>query len=215
MKTRNASPRSRAPLAATIAASLSLASLSFGVAPWGTPQMQPGIAIVTCIAPDTDALGNPVPSSAAYTCGLLDLRNPTAPLYGTNGPAAPLWNPPMSHETSWTADNLGMLFGSEIDADGDGRTNYQEFLTGGDPNSGIDPLLTITRSGENVILSFLRPKGITEQTRLQSSSTLGAASWQTVTDWESFASYIDMTDYEQVNVTLPASSATFWRVIFE
>ena len=119
MKTRNASPRPRAPLAATIAASLSLASSSFGVAPWGTPQMQPGIAIVTCIAPDTDALGNPVPSSVAYTCGLLDLRNPTAPLYGINGPAAPLWNPPMSHETSWTADNLGMLFGSEIDADGD------------------------------------------------------------------------------------------------
>ena len=79
----------------------------------------PGIAIVTSIAPDTDASGNPVPSSAAFTCGLLDLRNPTAPLYGINGPAAPLWNPPMSHETSWTADNLGMLFGSEIDADGD------------------------------------------------------------------------------------------------
>lgn len=105
--------------------------------------------------------------------------------------------------------------GANVDADGDGRTNYAEYLTGGDPNSGIDPLLTITRSGSNVILSFLRPKGITEQTVVQSSATLGAASWQTVTNWQASASYIDLTDYEQVNVTLPASSAMFWRVIFQ
>ena len=69
-----------------------------------------------------DASLSPVPASSAYVCGLIDLRNPTAPFYGTNGPSAPLWNPPMSHEPSWTADNLGMLFGSFVVA----RTTDQE-----------------------------------------------------------------------------------------
>lgn len=87
--------------------------------PWGTPQMQPGISIVTCAGTDRDVLGNPVPASASFVCGLLDLRNPTAPLYGTNGGAAPLWNPPMSHEANWTAEHLGIVFGTEIDKDGD------------------------------------------------------------------------------------------------
>jgi len=105
--------------------------------------------------------------------------------------------------------------GPNADGDGDGRSNYAEFLTGGDPNSGIDPLLTITRIGSNVVLSFLRPKGITEQTRVESSSTLGSTSWQPVVNWEASATYLDMTDYEQVNVTLPVSSAMFWRVVFE
>ena len=111
-------PSRSATIATMAAALLSLAPAASGAPPWGTPYMQPGIAIVTCIGPDLDGFSNPVPASSAYTCGLLDLRNPTPPLYGINGPLAPLWNPPCHHEPSWTAENLGMLFGSEIDADG-------------------------------------------------------------------------------------------------
>jgi hypothetical protein len=105
--------------------------------------------------------------------------------------------------------------GPNADGDGDGRTNYAEYLTGGNPKSGIDPLLTINRSGGNLVLSFLRPKGITEQTILQSSQTLGSTSWQAVANWQASASYLDMGDYEQVNVSFPASSAKFWRVVFQ
>jgi endonuclease I len=105
--------------------------------------------------------------------------------------------------------------GPNADGDGDGRTNYAEYLTGGNPKSGIDPLLTINRSGGNLVISFLRPKGITEQTILQSSQTLGSTSWQAVANWQASASYLDMGDYEQVNVSFPASSAKFWRVVFQ
>ena len=87
--------------------------------PWGTPQMQPGIAVVTCAAPAYDVNYNPVTPAASFVFGLLDLRTPPPAQYGINGPTAPLWNPPMHHETSWNAEYLGLVFGTEIDADGD------------------------------------------------------------------------------------------------
>ncbi|MBP36724.1 MAG: hypothetical protein CMP31_14085, partial [Roseibacillus sp.] len=55
---------------------LSLATTASGAPPWGTPQMQPGIAIVTCVGYKGD-----VPSSA-YTLGLMDLRTPNPVDYG-------------------------------------------------------------------------------------------------------------------------------------
>ncbi|MDP7308891.1 MAG: hypothetical protein QF405_14720 [Roseibacillus sp.] len=117
---RQTTGSSRSATIATMAAVLlSLATTASGAPPWGTPQMQPGIAMVTCIGYQGD-----IPSSA-YTLGLMDLRNPDPADYGSQTPTAalastiPLWRPDCHHEASWTAENLGMLFGTEIDADGD------------------------------------------------------------------------------------------------
>ena len=107
---------------------LFLVTAASGAPPWGTPQMQPGIAIVTCIGPKKDAFGNPLPANVAYSLGLMDIRNPNLLNYGMRGSSAPLWTAVTSngtpnlechHEPSWTAENLGMLFGTEIDSDGD------------------------------------------------------------------------------------------------
>jgi hypothetical protein len=118
-----ASTPARARLArlwqAVIAISTIAVPKSSAVPPWGTPQMQPGIAAVTCAAPMYDVSYNPVTAVSSPVFGLMDLRTPPPAMYGINGPTAPLWNPPMYHETSWNAEYLGLVFGTEIDADGD------------------------------------------------------------------------------------------------
>ena len=83
---------------------------------WGTPLTQPGIAAATCAGPAKDLAGLPIPASAAYTFGLVDLRNPTLPDYGGCVSGAPLWNAPMFHHSSWNAKDLGNVFGITLDA---------------------------------------------------------------------------------------------------
>jgi endonuclease I len=104
------------------------------------------------------------------------------------------------------------------DADGDGRSNYAEFLLRGNPTAGNDQPLTTTRSGNTVTLSFHRPRGISEQARIQSSSNL--STWTTIPNWEAATTITDDGDYQRLDysLTLPISSVTphlFYRVVFE
>jgi hypothetical protein len=97
--------------------SATITDLQAAASPWPGDMMQPGISVATCSAP-TKVNGVNVPAAAQFVFGLLDLRNPPPAKYGVGGPPAPLWNPPMHHEASWTAQNLGMVFGTEIDGTG-------------------------------------------------------------------------------------------------
>jgi hypothetical protein len=94
-------------------------------APWGVP-MQRGVAAVTCAAPTNDKMGNPVPLTAAFTFGLVDIRGPVAVDYGPcdyvfppTPITTPLWDAPQYHHPSWTAESLGNVFGITLDTRGD------------------------------------------------------------------------------------------------
>ncbi len=108
--------------------------------------------------------------------------------------------------------------GPNGDLDGDGRSNYFEFLFNGSPNSGSDEPLAVARTGNQITLSFYRPKGITEQARIESSTMLVGGTWSTVLNWQSSAIVTDFGDYERVDftATIPAGDGgLFYRVVVE
>jgi endonuclease I len=108
--------------------------------------------------------------------------------------------------------------GPNGDLDGDGRSNYFEFLLGGNPAAGNDEPLAAARAGNQFTLSFYRPKGITEQTRIESSTMLVGGSWTTVLNWQASSTVTDFGDYERIDFTATISGANgglFYRVVFE
>lgn len=103
---------------------------------------------------------------------------------------------------------------SNADADGDGRSNYAEFLLGGNPNAGTDEPLAAARTGNNLTLTFRRPKGITEQARIEVSSDL--STWTTVPGWETASVITDEGDYQRLDYTLTITlDGKFYRVVFQ
>jgi endonuclease I len=110
------------------------------------------------------------------------------------------------------------LTGPNGDLDGDGRSNYAEFIFNGSPNSGNDEPLAVSRSGNQITLSFYRPKGITEQARIESSTMLAGGTWTTVLNWQSSSIVTDLGDYERVDFTASIPVGTgglFYRVVVE
>ena len=106
------------------------------------------------------------------------------------------------------------LTGPNDDADGDGRSNYAEFLLGGNPNAGSDEPLAAARTGNNLTLTFRRPKGIPEQARIEVSTDL--STWTTVPGWETASVITDEGDYQRIDYTLSITlDGKFYRVIFE
>lgn len=121
----------------------------------------------------------------------------------------------------WQVENFNFsqlqnstLTGPNGDADGDGRSNYAEYLLGGNPNAGSDEPLAAARTGNNLTLTFRRPKGITEQARIEVSSNL--ASWTTVPGWETASVITDEGDYQRIDSPLTITlDGKFYRVVFE
>lgn len=121
----------------------------------------------------------------------------------------------------WQVENFNFsqlqnstLTGPNGDADGDGRSNYAEYLLGGNPNAGTDEPLAAVRTGNNLTLTFRRPKGITEQARIEVSSNL--ASWTTVPGWETASVITDEGDYQRIDYPLTITlDGKFYRVVFE
>ena len=103
------------------------------------------------------------------------------------------------------------------DPDGDGFTNYQEYVLGTNPTKSNAPsLLTATRSGGNVVLSFVANQasgpgcvGFTRYYTVQSTTTLSnSASWVPVTGYTSIAGA-----NQTVNISLPATGGpAFYRL---
>lgn len=121
----------------------------------------------------------------------------------------------------WQVENFNFsqlqnstLTGPNGDADGDGRSNYAEYLLGGNPNAGSDEPLAAARSGNNLTLTFRRPKGITEQASIEVSSNL--VRWDPVPGWETAAVITDEGDYQRIDYTLTITlDGKFYRVVFE
>lgn len=121
----------------------------------------------------------------------------------------------------WQVENFNFsqlqnstLTGPNGDADGDGRSNYSEYLLGGNPNAGSDEPLAAARTGNNLTLTFRRPKGITEQARIEVSSNL--VRWDPVPGWETAAVITDEGDYQRIDYTLTITlDGKFYRVVFE
>ena len=121
----------------------------------------------------------------------------------------------------WQVENFNFsqlqnstLTGPTGDADGDGRSNYAEYLLGGNPNAGTDEPLAAARTGNNLTLTFRRPKGITEQARIEVSSNL--SSWTTVPGWETASVITDEGDYQRIDYTLTITlDGKFYRIVFE
>jgi len=104
--------------------------------------------------------------------------------------------------------------GPNGDLDNDGRSNYFEFLLGGNPNAGSDEPLAVTRSGNNLTLTFRRPKGITEQADIEVSGNL--VNWDPVPGWQAGSVITDELDYERIDYTLTITPEhKFYRVVFE
>lgn len=106
---------------------------------------------------------------------------------------------------------------SNADADNDGMSNYAEFLFGGNPNSGSDTPLAVARNGNQITLSFFRPKGITEQASVQFSTNL--QTWTTVSNWQASSVITNLGEYERIDFTATINSAVdpsvFWHVIYQ
>ena len=104
--------------------------------------------------------------------------------------------------------------GVNADADGDGRNNYAEFLLGSNPLSGGDNPLAAARTGNNLTLTFRRPKGITEQARIEVSTDL--STWNTVLGWQSASVITSEGDYERIDYTVVITpDGKFYRVVFQ
>ncbi|YCM46501.1 hypothetical protein V2O64_10770 [Verrucomicrobiaceae bacterium 227] len=84
--------------------------------------MSPGITAATCSGQKRDGVGNPVSASDAYVFGMMDLRAPSAPDYTTLGGSATMWSAPMWHDSTWTAKDMGCVFGIAIDPQGNTYT---------------------------------------------------------------------------------------------
>ena len=100
--------------------SCSFAALALAVAtpnaeampPWSGDVMQPGIGAASCAAPVD------IPQSTSWVFGAFDLRDPSAPDYGSAGLNAPLWNPPLFHHPEWNVETMGNVYGIAIDSVG-------------------------------------------------------------------------------------------------
>jgi len=107
------------------------------------------------------------------------------------------------------------------DYDGDGRTNYAEFLLNTNPLSAAETPLTLTSSGNQITLTFFRPRGtITEQVEIQTTTTLQSADWVAVPNWEASSITTTIGDYERIDFTTTVSQPStetrrFWRVIYK
>ena len=103
------------------------------------------------------------------------------------------------------------------DPDGDGFTNYQEYVFGTNPTKPNAPtLLTATQSGGNVVLSFVANQasgpgdtGFTRYYTVQSTTALSNS-----TTWTPVAGYTSIAGANQtVNVSLPATGGpAFYRL---
>lgn len=111
------------------------------------------------------------------------------------------------------------LSGLNADADKDGLSNYTEFLLKGNPVAGSDKPLAVVRNGNQITLTFHRPKGVAEQPRIQSSATLQASEWANVPNWQTSSIITDQGDYEKIDFTTTLNPVNdpllFFRIIFE
>jgi hypothetical protein len=103
------------------------------------------------------------------------------------------------------------------DPDGDGYDNNLEFAFGTNPTVGTPALLSATRSGANVSVSFLRLIGSASATyTVQTSSNLATGPW-TPTGITPTTAGVDQTGvpagYERVSFTAVASGNAFYRVV--
>lgn len=95
--------------------SLLIIAIGFSAAPLTFSQpflpLQPGMGVATCSTVPNFIENRP---PGEFVIGILDLRNPPANRIGRN------WNAPMYHgpNDSWTAENLGQVFGVCFDEDG-------------------------------------------------------------------------------------------------
>ena len=109
--------------------------------------------------------------------------------------------------------------GMSADPDADGRSNWAEFLFNGNPLSANDTPLSLTTAGNQVTITFHRPKGTQPVTaNVQTATTLGAANFVNVVNWQASATVTDLGEYERVAYTTtlnPAEPTRFWRVKFE
>jgi endonuclease I len=107
------------------------------------------------------------------------------------------------------------------DYDGDGRTNYAEFLLNTNPLSAAETPLTLTSNGNQITLTFFRPRGtITEQVEIQTTTTLQSADWVAVPNWEASSITTTIGDYERIDFTTTVSQPStetrrFWRVVYK
>ena len=103
------------------------------------------------------------------------------------------------------------------DPDGDGYDNNLEFAFGTNPTVGTPALLSATRSGGNVQVTFVRLIGSSSATYVvQSSSDLAVGPW-TPTGITPTTAGVDQTGvpagYERVGFTALASGNSFYRVV--
>jgi len=109
--------------------------------------------------------------------------------------------------------------GAGADPEGDGLDNYDEFLFNGNPLAGDDVPLDVAGTGDQITLTFFRPRGVPEQVMLRSSITLEPAGWTNVPNWEASSVLTDIEDYQRIDYTITLDSASglfrFWQVLFE
>jgi len=103
------------------------------------------------------------------------------------------------------------------DPDEDGYDNNLEFAFGTNPTAGTLALLSATRSGENVQVTFVRLIGSSSATYVvQSSTDLSVGIWNTTGITPTTAG-VDQTGvpagYERVGFTALASGNSFYRVV--
>ena len=103
------------------------------------------------------------------------------------------------------------------DPDEDGYSNNLEFAFGTNPTAGTPALLSATRSGGNVQVTFVRLIGSSSATYVvQSSSDLATGPW-TPTGITPTTAGVDQTGvpagYERVGFTALASGKSFYRVV--
>ncbi|NJM55195.1 MAG: hypothetical protein HC841_04115, partial [Verrucomicrobiae bacterium] len=111
------------------------------------------------------------------------------------------------------------ISGVSADPEGDGLDNYEEFLLNGNPMAGDDVPLDVARTGDQVTLTFFRPKGVMEQAQLRSSITLEPAGWTNVPNWEASSVFTELGDYQRIDYTITLDEDSglfrFWQVVFE
>lgn len=109
------------------------------------------------------------------------------------------------------------ISGPSADADGDGHSNYAEFLMNGNPLSGDDTLITSSLVGNQLTLVFYRPKGslVAEQPVLQYDEDL-VAPWTTVPNWQTSSIITTVGDYERIEFTFAETNPRrFWKVTYQ
>jgi len=104
------------------------------------------------------------------------------------------------------------------DPDGDGWSNHQEFLFGGNPTAGSAGFLTATRSGSQILFTFVARRTDATYT-IQSVASLAGASWAADTEAQtSLADAADQsglanpTDYVRRQFTVSPGTKKFYRV---